>query len=815
MAPEQAVGQNDQIGIVTDIYALGGILYNVLTLTVPISGKSFTEMMVNIVRGNIDPPSSFNPSSRNTKLKNRHRKLQVKSFPHCPSGKIPDSLSAVAMKALALKPKDRYQHVKSFQTDIAAHQSGFATEAEDASLFRQVKLLIKRNKTTFTILFISLILLVAVVSISYLQLNQAYRDTNEEKIKVDLQNLQLEKQSNQLAKKSEELEKSNKQLARKSGELEKTNFELGNKSTQLERKTFLLQQSVDDLIREKKRTEAERKAKEQEKLAKEKERQAKEVEAILRKQETLAKEVEKQKREEVSKLSAPEFVHKSRSHSMLYQWDEAIEAVNTALNLDGTLSEGWFLKGRLLFGNLKFKAAMEAHEKSGLQDRFGLTELAEKFQGFEDNNGGRLSASELRKLSKTLRSKGDYVLSDRIYHLALDREKEILSRLNSIRDQLKKLNPKLSEINYGYTVRGDAVNVDLSGNNELENVAPLSGLPIAELNLSFTKVYDLKILQGLPLRFLQVPNRQLLNLEVLREMPLEELHLHGKPQQDFTFLDSFEKAVLHLHLYGFKDQEDYGLEFLKLVPMSKLHLYLHGSSFNDLNFLLNIPLSHLSLIESLVTDISPLRYQKLVHLDLPNIRVKSIKALRNMPLKHLSLENSLVREIDALKGKSLEYLSLKNTIVKEIDVLHNMPLEYLDISDSKVTNFSILRLLPLSELNVKNLPIIDLQFLEGLQITSLNLNGTYISDIRVLKDMPLTRLDISNTKITNIYDLDRMALTHLALKKTSITDINVIKGMPLRYLDLARTPLEEIVVLEGMHLNIFHWKVPKFLISAL
>jgi hypothetical protein len=50
------------------------------------------------------------------------------------------------MKALALKPADRYPTVKDFQRDIEAYQNGFATSAEHAGLWKQVRLFVKRNK---------------------------------------------------------------------------------------------------------------------------------------------------------------------------------------------------------------------------------------------------------------------------------------------------------------------------------------------------------------------------------------------------------------------------------------------------------------------------------------------------------------------------------------------------------------------------------------------------------------------------------------------------------------------------------------------
>ena len=56
------------------------------------------------------------------------------------------SLSAVAMKALAVRREDRYQTVKELQLDLEAYQGGFATSAEHASAWKQAALLVKRHQ---------------------------------------------------------------------------------------------------------------------------------------------------------------------------------------------------------------------------------------------------------------------------------------------------------------------------------------------------------------------------------------------------------------------------------------------------------------------------------------------------------------------------------------------------------------------------------------------------------------------------------------------------------------------------------------------
>jgi len=141
MSPEQARGRLAEVDQQSDIFALGGILYTILTLRTPVSGSAIEEILKAIVSGNIRPPESYNSGSggkKNAPSKN--------IFPHCPNGRIPTAVSAIAMRALSVDKADRYQNVVQLAADIDAYRRGFATSAEELGTFGQLRLLVKRHR---------------------------------------------------------------------------------------------------------------------------------------------------------------------------------------------------------------------------------------------------------------------------------------------------------------------------------------------------------------------------------------------------------------------------------------------------------------------------------------------------------------------------------------------------------------------------------------------------------------------------------------------------------------------------------------------
>ncbi|MCD6050118.1 MAG: Serine/threonine protein kinase-related protein [Verrucomicrobia bacterium] len=168
MPPEQAEGKVGDLDERADVFSLGGILYATLTLKPPVEGRTVKEVLDKVKSGNIVPPTHFNIGSTSA----AGMKLpagtvtdpkQITPLPHCPGGRVPGTLSAITMKALAFDREQRYGSVGELLADVEAYQRGFATSAEDVNLLGQLALFMKRHRG-ITVSVVVALLLIAVLT---------------------------------------------------------------------------------------------------------------------------------------------------------------------------------------------------------------------------------------------------------------------------------------------------------------------------------------------------------------------------------------------------------------------------------------------------------------------------------------------------------------------------------------------------------------------------------------------------------------------------------------------------------------------------
>ena len=93
MSPEQAAGRHDLLGPASDVYSLGATLYSLLTGKTAVEGKDIAVVLKKVQTGDLIAPRQRKPS-------------------------VDPALEAVCLKAMALKPADRYASPQGLANDI-------------------------------------------------------------------------------------------------------------------------------------------------------------------------------------------------------------------------------------------------------------------------------------------------------------------------------------------------------------------------------------------------------------------------------------------------------------------------------------------------------------------------------------------------------------------------------------------------------------------------------------------------------------------------------------------------------------------------
>lgn len=168
MAPEQVTADGDKT-CRTDIYALGALLYNLLTNQLPVEGETTDELLKNTRNGKI-----INPAKR------------------VPDRPISSTLSAIAMKALATDPADRYTSVRALSNDLTHYLSGYSTSAEETGVLKEIRLFCRRNRLVVSLSGLFMLLLFTAITISFISIRKSERSAV-----TAFQQLQQEKQKRQ------------------------------------------------------------------------------------------------------------------------------------------------------------------------------------------------------------------------------------------------------------------------------------------------------------------------------------------------------------------------------------------------------------------------------------------------------------------------------------------------------------------------------------------------------------------------------------------------------------------------------------------
>ena len=157
MAPEQARGDIGAIDERSDVYALGVVLYELLTGQAPFPGRSVAQVLHGVLH---EEPESV---------------LSIE--PH-----IPQELVAICERAMQKQPEARYAHVRDLADDIERFESGRLVQTYAYGLRDHLRRFVMRNKAAVASAIVALAAVVIMALVAYgrvvVQRNRAEAERN-------------------------------------------------------------------------------------------------------------------------------------------------------------------------------------------------------------------------------------------------------------------------------------------------------------------------------------------------------------------------------------------------------------------------------------------------------------------------------------------------------------------------------------------------------------------------------------------------------------------------------------------------------------
>ncbi|WDE96564.1 serine/threonine-protein kinase [Lentisphaera profundi] len=178
ICPEK-IHQKNKLSPASDIYAMGSLLYYLLSHQMAFSGSNEAIIQKTLKADFIKPSLSCNHA-------------------------IPRSLEAICLKAMALDPKNRYQSIKHLEDDLELYRQGFPTLAQNANPLIYLKSWSRRHSKSLLLSSFFSLLIGFILFLAFEKINTERLQAITEKQRAE-ENLQLFKQQEAATRKNRQL----------------------------------------------------------------------------------------------------------------------------------------------------------------------------------------------------------------------------------------------------------------------------------------------------------------------------------------------------------------------------------------------------------------------------------------------------------------------------------------------------------------------------------------------------------------------------------------------------------------------------------